>query len=107
MDWLSALGLMLGMVCLFLALGLPVAFAFFISNIIGAIVFLGGEAGLIFLVRGSVSAISSFSLAPIPLFLLMGEILLQTGIAFKAVDAIDRIIRRVPGRLAVVAVTNI
>jgi tripartite ATP-independent transporter DctM subunit len=36
----------------------------------------------------------------------MGELLLQTGLAFKAVDAIDRIIRRVPGRLSVVAVTG-
>jgi len=106
MDWPAALGLMLGMVCLFLALGLPVAFAFFLANIVGAIIFLGGERGLIWLVRGSVSSISAFNLAPIPLFLLMGEILLQTGLAFKAVDAIDRIIRRVPGRLSVVAVTG-
>jgi tripartite ATP-independent transporter DctM subunit len=106
MDWPEALALMLGMVCLFLALGLPVAFAFFLANIVGAVVFLGGERGLVWLVRGSVSAISAFNLAPIPLFLLMGEILLQTGLAFKAVDAIDRLIRRVPGRLAVVAVTG-
>src|SRR5258706_2361940 len=106
MEWGSALALMFGMVCLFLALGLQVAFAFFLANIVGAIIFLGGERGLIWLVRNSVSSISAFNLAPIPLFLLMGEILLQTGLAFKAVDAIDRIIRRVPGRLAVVAVTG-
>ncbi|MGE0735649.1 MAG: TRAP transporter large permease subunit [Alphaproteobacteria bacterium] len=106
MDWQSALALMLGLVCFLLALGMPVAFAFFLTNIVGAIIFLGGAAGLIWLLRGSVAAISNFNLAPIPLFLLMGEILLQTGLAFKAVDAIDRLIRRVPGRLAVVAVTG-
>ena len=39
MDWPLALGLMLGMVCLFLALGLPVAFAFFLTNIVGVVVF--------------------------------------------------------------------
>jgi len=106
MDWPAALALMLGMVCIFLALGLPVAFAFFLANIVGVIVFIGAERGLVWLVRGSVASISNFNLAPIPLFLLMGEILLQTGIAFKAVDAIDRLIRRVPGRLSVVAVTG-
>ena len=106
MDWPLALGLMLGMVCLFLALGLPVAFAFFLTNIIGVIVFMGLDRGMVWLARNSVAAVSNFNLAPIPLFLLMGELLLQTGLAFKAVDAIDRIIRRVPGRLSVVAVTG-
>ena len=106
MDWSLALGLMLGMVCLFLALGLPVAFAFFLTNIIGVIVFMGLDRGMVWLARNSVAAVSNFNLAPIPLFLLMGELLLQTGLAFKAVDAIDRMIRRVPGRLSVVAVTG-
>jgi tripartite ATP-independent transporter DctM subunit len=106
MDWPLALVLMLGMVCFLLALGLPVAFAFFLANIVGVIVFMGLDRGMVWLVRNSVAAISNFNLAPIPLFLLMGELLLQTGLAFKAVDAIDRIIRRVPGRLSVVAVTG-
>jgi tripartite ATP-independent transporter DctM subunit len=97
---------MLGLVVLFMALGLPVAFAFLLVNIVGALIFLGGEAGLRSLVRSSMASISNFNLAPIPLFLLMGEILLQTGLAFKAVDAIDRLIIRVPGRLAVVAVSG-
>jgi len=106
MDWSLALGLMLGTVCFLLAIGLPVAFAFFLTNIVGVIVFMGLDRGMLWLVRNSVAAISNFNLAPIPLFLLMGELLLQTGLAFKAVDAIDRIIRRVPGRLSVVAVTG-
>jgi tripartite ATP-independent transporter DctM subunit len=106
MDWVSALVLMLGMICAFMALGLPVAFAFLLANIAGALIFLGGSAGLVSLVRGSMASISNFNLAPIPLFLLMGEILLQTGVAFRAVDAIDRLISRVPGRLSVVAVTG-
>lgn len=106
MDWISALVLMLGMICAFMALGLPVAFAFLLANIAGALIFLGGSAGLVSLMRGSMASIANFNLAPIPLFLLMGEILLQTGIAFRAVDAIDRLISRVPGRLSVVAVTG-
>ncbi len=106
MDWLSALVLMLGLLCVLMALGLPVAFAFFGVNIVGAIVFLGGEAGLAQLARNAMASLTSFTLAPIPLFLLMGEILFHTGVAFKAIDAVDRMIARVPGRLSIVSVVG-
>jgi tripartite ATP-independent transporter DctM subunit len=46
----------------------------------------------------------NFSLTPIPLFVLMGEILFHTGLALKVIDGIERLVRQVPGRLAVVAV---
>lgn len=85
-------------------LGLPVAVTFFGVNIIGAIVFLNGEIGLIQMTRNVVTAITNYNLAPIPLFILMGEILLHTGMAFKAIDAIERLITKVPGRMAVVTV---
>src|SRR5262245_7829846 len=106
MAWYSALALMVGSVCLWMMLGLPIAFAFFLTNLIGAVIFLGGAAGIGAFIQGSMSAIANFNLAPIPFFLLIGEILLRTGIAFKAVDAIEQAIRRVPGRLSVVAVTG-
>ena len=65
---------------------------------------MAGEAGLSQLVRSSVSSITTFSLTPIPLFILMGEVLFHPGLAVKVIDGIERVIRHVPGRLAVVAV---
>jgi len=106
MDWSLALLIMLGLLIFFMALGLPVAFAFLGVNIVGAVLFLGGEAGLDQMARNTMASISNFSLAPIPLFLLMGEILFHTGVAFKAIDAIDKMIRRVPGRLSIVSVVG-
>ena len=106
MDWSQVLLLMLGLLCGLMALGLPVAFAFLAVNCVGAWLFLGGEAGLMQLVRNSLAALANFSLVPIPLFLLMGEILFHTGVAYKAIEAVDRLINRVPGRLAVVAVAG-
>lgn len=106
MEWYYALLLLLGTIFVLMALSVPVAFAFFLTNIMGAVLFLGGGAGVETFIRGSMSSISSFSLAPIPFFLVIGEILLRTGLAFRAVDAIDSAIHRVPGRLAVVAVTG-
>jgi tripartite ATP-independent transporter DctM subunit len=103
-TWQAAALLLFGGLASLFAFGLPAAFSFFAINILGAYQYLGGEVGLMQLVRNAVASITSFSLTPIPFFVLMGEVLLHTGVAMKAVDAIDRAIRRVPGRLAVVAV---
>ena len=104
MSWQAAAWLMLGGSTALLFLGLPVAFSFLVINLIGALVFLGGEAGLTQLARNSVVSVASFSLTPIPLFILMGEVLFHTGLAVKVIDGVERLIRQVPGRLAVVAV---
>jgi tripartite ATP-independent transporter DctM subunit len=101
--WLSAL-VLFGSLALLMAAALPAAFAFYGINIAGAWIWLGGDAGLVQLVRNGVAAIATFSLTPIPFFVLMGEVLFHTGVAMKAIDAIDRLIWRVPGRLSVVAV---
>jgi len=101
--WLSAIVLFGVLTALFLV-GLPAAFAFFGINIAGAWFYLGQEAGLVQLIRNGIVSITSFSLTPIPFFILMGEVLFHTGVAMKAIDAIDRVIWRVPGRLSVVAV---
>ena len=104
MTWWLAACVLFGSLTALFAAALPAAFAFLGINIIGAWVWLGKDAGLIQLVRNGVTSISSFSLTPIPFFILMGEVLFHTGVAMKAIDAIDRVIWRVPGRLSVVAV---
>lgn len=104
MEWASALFLLLGTLIFFMAVGLPVAFAFLGVNILGAYLFLGGEAGLSQLPRNAMASLATFTLAPIPLFIAMGEVLFHTGVAFKAIEAVDRLVSRVPGRLSVVSV---
>ncbi len=104
MSWWIAAGILFGSLTALFLLALPAAFAFLGINIVGAWVWLGKDAGLIQLVRNGVASIASFSLTPIPFFVMMGEVLFHTGVAMKAIDAIDRVIWRVPGRLSVVAV---
>jgi tripartite ATP-independent transporter DctM subunit len=104
MDWPLLLALMLGGLGALLLLGLPVAFAFLAVTIFGAFEVLGGERGLVQLARNATQALTNFQLAPIPLFILMGEILFQTGVAHRAIDAVDRVVTRIPGRLSVVTV---
>ena len=103
-SWAIAAWLMLGGSVVLLFIGMPVALTFIAVNIVGAWVYMGGEPGLVQLARSSVSSVTAFSLTPIPLFVLMGEILFHTGLALKVIEGVERLIRRVPGRLAVVAV---
>jgi tripartite ATP-independent transporter DctM subunit len=104
--WHEILLVLLGTLVLLMALGLPVVFAFFATNLVGAYVFMGGENGIMQLVRNAVDSVQSFALLPIPLFILMGEIMFYTGVAARAIDAVDRLIARVPGRLSLVAITG-
>jgi tripartite ATP-independent transporter DctM subunit len=104
MLWWQTLALLFGVLTLLLLLGLPAGFAFLAINLLGAVVYLGGEPGLMQVVRNSVASITNFSLTPIPFFVLMGEVLFHTGVAMKAIDAFDNVIWRVPGRLSVIAV---
>jgi tripartite ATP-independent transporter DctM subunit len=104
MNWIEGSVLLFGGLVVVMGLGLPVAFAFLVLNVIGAIFFLGGEPGLAQLARNAVQSITSFSLTPIPFFVLMGEVLFHTGVALKAIDAFALLIRRVPGRLSVIAI---
>jgi tripartite ATP-independent transporter DctM subunit len=104
MSWGAAAWLLLGGSTVLLFLGLPVAFSFLVINLLGAWIWLGGDAGMVQLARNSVNSVMSFSLTPIPLFVLMGEVLFHTGLAVKVIDGIERLIAQVPGRLAVVAV---
>jgi tripartite ATP-independent transporter DctM subunit len=104
MGWIDASLILFGGLVAVMGLGLPVAFAFLAINILGALIFLGGEPGLVQLARNSVQSITSFALTPIPFFVLMGEVLFHSGVALKAIDAFALLIRRVPGRLSVIAI---
>src|SRR5436189_3031155 len=104
MSWQLASVLLLGGSTALLFIGMPVAFSFIAINIVGAILFLGGDAGLSQMVRNSAAAVVNFSLTPFPLFVLMGEILFHTGLALKVIDGIERLVRQIPGRLAVIGV---
>src|SRR4030095_592677 len=103
-GWVFAAWLMLGGSTVLLFIGMLVALTFITVNIIGAWLYMGGAPGLMQLARSSVSSVTAFALTPIPLFVLMGEVLFHTGLALKVIEGVERLIRRVPGRLAVVAV---
>ena len=84
--------------------GLPVAFCFTLLNIMGVLVVWGGEAALRQLVISMYTSITFFALVAIPLFILLGNVLFQSGIAYRAIDIADMWLGRLPGRLGLLSV---
>lgn len=104
MDWPLATGLMVGGVLALMVIGMPVAIAFLGINIVGVVVFMGGMRGVDQLIANSTESITSFALVPVPLFLVMGELLFHTGLAMKVFDALDKTMGGIRGRLAYMTV---
>ena len=104
MGWAAAGAIMVGGILGAIALGMPVAFAFFAVNLVGVVLFMGGMAGVDQLVANASEAVTSFTLAPVPLFIIMGELLFHTGLAVRVFDALDKCLGGVRGRLSYLTV---
>src|SRR5437667_12024812 len=106
MEWYWAALLLFGLGVGLMMLGIPVAIAFFATNIVAAALFMGGGPGIVQVINNGFGAMTNFALVPIPMFLLMGELFYHTGLAGRMFNAIDRLMGNVPGRLAYVTVAR-
>lgn len=104
MEWWTLLIFIVGIFLLLLAVGLPVFLAFTVVDVLGIYFLWGGGAGLSQLIHSIFSSISSFVLLPVPLFVLMGELLFQSGVFVRALDTLDKWMGRLPGRLCILSV---
>lgn len=69
-----------------------------------SIYFLGGQIGLNQLILSIKSSITSFTIMPLILFILMGSVLFLSGIATNMINALNKLVGRLPGRLSLLAV---
>lgn len=106
MDWYFAGGLMIGLIVALMLLRIPIAFAFLLADFIGVYIFMGGHFGIIQLMANTTEAITTYSLVPIPLFVLMGELFFHSGVATRVFAVLDQLLGRVPGRLSYVAIAG-
>jgi len=104
MEWFEALAVLLGVILVLMAIGMPVALAFLAANILGAWIFMGGERGVAQLLNNGFGSLTKYALMPIPLFLLMGEIFFYTGLGGRMFNAIDKLLGKLAGRLSYVTV---
>lgn len=104
MDWWQALLIILGSFLVLLIMGVPVAFGFLLVNVITMIFLWSGASALEVLVLSIYDSIANFALVPLPMFILMGEVLFHSGIGPRMIETVDSWFGRMPGRLSLIAV---
>jgi C4-dicarboxylate transporter DctM subunit len=87
-----------------LILGIPIAVTLLISGMVGYMLTIGFEPGLTALAQTAFSDVNSFVIAAIPLYILMGQIMLKGQAGRDLFDFAQRIVGRLPGGLAVAAI---
>ncbi len=85
--------------------GIPIAISFFLVDIV-AMYFVMGPGFSDQLIGSVYDSLVKFTLTPVPLFVLMGEILFHSGLAIKALGSIEKWLGRLPGRLSVLSVVS-
>ncbi len=104
MEWQLALLIILGSLLFLMATGMPVAFSFMLVNVIGVFLLWGGQVGLEQFIFSLAESLSTFTLLALPLFVLMGEVIFRAGLFPNMMDALDKWLGRIPGRLSLMAV---
>lgn len=104
MEWWAYAALFFGGISTVLLMGVPVAFAFLMVNVVAIYLFWGGFVGLHQLILSIDSSIATFVLVPVPMFILMGTVMFHSGVAYKLIDVLDQWLGRIAGRLSLLAV---
>ena len=102
MEWWAVLLFFIGGLVFFLLLGFPIAFSFLLMDCISIAMFMG-TSGLTHLTLHIFTGLSTFVIAPVPLFIFMGELMFHSDLANETLDTLDRWLGRIPGRLSLVA----
>ena len=102
MEWWEVFTFFIGGLVLLLLTGFPIAFAFLCMDLLGILVFIG-HRGVYQAPLQIFSSLSTFTLAPIPLFIFMGELMFHSGVAYRTIDVLDKWLGRLPGRLSLLA----
>jgi tripartite ATP-independent transporter DctM subunit len=103
MEWYTTL--IFGMIILFALFlsGAPIFLAFLAAILIG-VYFVIGTAGFPMFANSVLDTATTTSLATIPLFILMGELLFRSGTMDILFDSIDKLVGKVRGRQYVLVV---
>jgi tripartite ATP-independent transporter DctM subunit len=97
MEWWVTLSAGLGILVLLFMTGAPIFLAFLVIILSGLTLTLGPASFGMF-ANSMVDTVGSSSLATVPLFVLMGEILFRSGAMEVVLTSVDRLIGRVKGR---------
>lgn len=105
MEWWGYLAVILGVLTVLFLSGLPIAFCFALFNLIGVMLWMGGPENFSLLAVSAFASIVSFPLIAVPLFILMGELLFQSGVVAIVLDCVGKWLKGLRGNLSLVAVS--
>ncbi|MGI6552616.1 MAG: TRAP transporter large permease [Bacillota bacterium] len=103
MDWVAVLGLIGAPFAILLVLGMPVGFTFLFIMLTASIFLMGSPLGPHSTILSLYNSIGIFSIVPVPLFVLMGNVLLHSGLAMRSIEALGKVVGRLPARLAILS----
>ena len=93
-----------GALGLLLILGIPISISLLFSGTLGYILTIGFQPGLTALAQGAYSDLNSFVIIAIPLYILMGQLMLKGEAGHDLFDFAQRMLGKLPGGLAIAAV---
>lgn len=105
MDWALILTIFFAALVVIFLTGIPVAFSFILVTLGAMYTVIGPNAPAMF-INSIYDTLTNFSLTPIPLFILMGGLLFESGLANRALSALELWLGRVPGRLSVLTLVG-
>ncbi|ETX28052.1 TRAP transporter large permease [Roseivivax isoporae] len=96
----TAILVLFGSFAVFMAMGVPVAFAIGSAATLTFFLFMGFEQSIFIVAQQMASGLDSFTLLAIPFFILAGNIMNRGGIAIRLIDFAKVLAGRLPGALA-------
>ncbi|MBI2831468.1 MAG: TRAP transporter large permease [Chloroflexi bacterium] len=100
MEWQTAAIVLFAALIFLMVLGMPLAFSLGLVGLVG-LYFLAGPDKMKILGNQAVHFGTNYVLSPVPLFILMAEVIMFSGLSKDAFDAINKWFGRMPGGLAV------
>jgi C4-dicarboxylate transporter, DctM subunit len=85
-------------------LGIPISISLLLSGTLGYMLAIGFQPGITALAQGAYSDLNSFVIIAIPLYILMGQLMLKGGAGRDLFDLAQRYLGKLPGGLAIAAV---
>jgi tripartite ATP-independent transporter DctM subunit len=103
MSWWQPVAIGIPVLLLLFASGLPIFVCFLILNLFG-VVLLTGTAGFGMFANSIYNTATNGTLAAVPLFILMGDIMFRSGAMKTLFDALDRLVGQIRGRQYVLCI---
>ena len=104
MEWYVILGSVFFLLLALFLMGLPIFLSFLLINVGGLYILTGDIKGVLLVVNSMFSTSTSISLAAIPLFVLLGELLFRSGSVKIIFDAVDALVGNFRARLYAVSI---